>query len=163
MEAADRSRNERNREDLRSQQAKKCHQQVREGVTLEVPIHDLKPLQTLNTYRRDLGLGPSRNLISSAIYNYDPTAIAEYYEKLALGDSSSSSSARSSTQREIETNPFGLPGLPIRSLGSDCDSQEPDDHEENDGSTSHKSSCGGDDDSHPKRTAVAGRLHRVHE
>lgn len=132
-------------------------------VTIEVPVHDLKPLQMLNAYRRGLGLGPSRNLISSSLFNYDPTAVAECYERLALGDSSRSSSARSSTHQQIEANPFGPPGLPIGNLASDCNSQEPDHHDGNNGPTSHKSNYGGDDDNLPKRSKATGRSRRVHE
>lgn len=181
----------------RGQQAKDRHQQVREGgtsnlklhdshsaattpilnlldlrntkvrltialVTIEVPVHDLKPLQVLNAYRRDLGLGPSRNLISSSLFDYDPNAIAEYYERVALSDASRSSSARSSTQRQIETNPFGLPGLPILSLASDYNGQEPEYREGNDGSIPHIRSYDGDDKTRLERgTAAAGRKHRV--
>ncbi|KAI0553591.1 hypothetical protein F4679DRAFT_580318 [Xylaria curta] len=53
----------------------------RNQFAFEVPIRDLEPLQALNAFRRDLGLGRSSNLISSAIYDYDPTTIAECYEK----------------------------------------------------------------------------------
>ncbi|KAI1203027.1 hypothetical protein F5X97DRAFT_318622 [Nemania serpens] len=160
LSRAERSRNERMRQ--RGQQAKDRHQQVREGVTIEVPVHDLKPLQVLNAYRRDLGLGPSRNLISSSLFDYDPNAIAEYYERVALSDASRSSSARSSTQRQIETNPFGLPGLPILSLASDYNGQEPEYREGNDGSIPHIRSYDGDDKTRLERgTAAAGRKHRV--
>ncbi|KAI0199143.1 hypothetical protein F4808DRAFT_462130 [Astrocystis sublimbata] len=53
---------------------------------LEYPIRDLEPLQVLNAYRRQLGLGPSKNLISSAICNYGPAEIAECYERTMAGD-----------------------------------------------------------------------------
>ncbi|KAI1121615.1 hypothetical protein F5Y10DRAFT_288249 [Nemania abortiva] len=47
---------------------------------MDIPIHSLAPLRELNAYRQCLGLGPSKNLISSAIYDYDPSVVADYYE-----------------------------------------------------------------------------------
>ncbi|KAJ2989214.1 hypothetical protein NUW58_g3585 [Xylaria curta] len=64
----------------------------------EVAIQDLEPLQTLNTYRRGLGLGPSRNLISSVISTYDPNTIAKLYEEITMGDPSKFSLAYSPAQ-----------------------------------------------------------------
>lgn len=48
---------------------------------MQVPITDLNPLSNLNKYRRTLGLGPSKNLMSSAVYNEDPSVIYAYYNK----------------------------------------------------------------------------------
>ncbi|KAI8953752.1 hypothetical protein F4801DRAFT_596989 [Xylaria longipes] len=74
----------------RRQQAKSFPQQMPQDsaipVALEVPIRDLEPLRILNAFRRDLGLGPSPNLISSAIYDCDPTTIADCYQKTIAGD-----------------------------------------------------------------------------
>ncbi|KAI0505259.1 hypothetical protein F5B22DRAFT_651885 [Xylaria bambusicola] len=50
-------------------------------ITLQVPITDLNNLSKLNAYRRRLGLGPSKNLMSSAIYDHHPSAVDNYYEQ----------------------------------------------------------------------------------
>ncbi|KAK5624389.1 hypothetical protein RRF57_000105 [Xylaria bambusicola] len=49
--------------------------------TLEIPITDLHHLSKLNSYRHSLGLGPSKNLISSAIYDHDPSAVDSFYQQ----------------------------------------------------------------------------------
>ncbi|KAJ8128496.1 hypothetical protein O1611_g5139 [Lasiodiplodia mahajangana] len=69
-----------NRQAQHDQQAKDGHRHVPEGMMVDVPIHSLAPLRELNAYRQCLGLGPSKNLISSAIYNYNPDVVADYYD-----------------------------------------------------------------------------------
>ncbi|KAI3343116.1 hypothetical protein F4824DRAFT_494907 [Ustulina deusta] len=74
-------------EGLGDQQLKSSHQQI-PLMTIKAPIVDLKSLAYLNEYRRRIGLelgialGPSLNLMSSAVYNYDPITTKAFYEKL---------------------------------------------------------------------------------
>ncbi|KAI0443616.1 hypothetical protein F4803DRAFT_549886 [Xylaria telfairii] len=106
-------------ESCQHQPAKRCHQQMPpQGVTLEVPIRDLEPLQILNAYRRSLGIGPSPNLISSAIYSYDPTTIAECYEKTMRRDFSNFPQIGPSIRDQTD-RPLGFSGAPIDSPTSD--------------------------------------------
>ncbi|KAI1750953.1 hypothetical protein F4782DRAFT_507377 [Xylaria castorea] len=110
-----RGKNGRIHQEPRRQQTKRCYRQMPQGVAIEVPIRDLEPLRTLNAFRRDLGLGPSRNLISSAIYNYDPTMIAELYEKTMTGGSSSFPQFCLSAQHQTHIGSLDFLGAPIDS------------------------------------------------
>ncbi|KAI0539920.1 hypothetical protein GGR58DRAFT_523456 [Xylaria digitata] len=59
--------------------------------TIEALIVDLEPLKYLNEYRRLLGInGPSRNLISSGLYNYDRDTFYRAVDQLPTGSNSSS-------------------------------------------------------------------------
>ncbi|KAI1359918.1 hypothetical protein F5Y08DRAFT_349217 [Xylaria arbuscula] len=50
-------------------------------VEMQVPLLDLNPLANLNEYRRSLGLGPSKNLMGSAVYK-DPNLLNAYNERV---------------------------------------------------------------------------------
>ncbi|KAI0468586.1 hypothetical protein F4859DRAFT_489637 [Xylaria cf. heliscus] len=114
--------NERTHEEPRSQQKKGDHQNVPEGVMLEVDIHDLEPLQILNAYRRKLGLGPSLNLISSSIYDCDPTTIAECYERTITGGFSGFPHLFSPTQHQVPNGSPQSSEAPVDSSTiSECD------------------------------------------
>ncbi|TRX88099.1 hypothetical protein FHL15_010997 [Xylaria flabelliformis] len=88
-------------------------------VAFEVPIRDLEPLQTLNAFRRDLGLGRSSNLISSAIYDYDPTTVAECYEKSITGGFPRCPQYFPSAQHQTEVGFLECFGAPIDGSTSD--------------------------------------------
>ncbi|GAP86087.1 hypothetical protein SAMD00023353_0302140 [Rosellinia necatrix] len=101
-----------------NQQANKPQQRLL-GASLEFPIHDIEPLQTLNAYRRDLGLKPTKNLISSAIYDYNPTAIANIYDRLSRDHFSASSSVGSLSQPQLDDGPLKFARPVARSSFSD--------------------------------------------
>lgn len=90
---------------------------------VEVPISTIKPLCELNAFRQSLGLGPSKNLISSAIYNYPPNVIAEYYKKEFPFPGDASASTSSSTWYQPQFGPVVFPRPPVQGSTMSASSQ----------------------------------------
>ncbi|KAI0113943.1 hypothetical protein GGR51DRAFT_504951 [Nemania sp. FL0031] len=96
------------------QQAKTGQRHMPEGMMVDVPIHSLAPLRELNAYRQCLGLGPSKNLISSAIYNYDPDVVADYYDSHPF------------PWDRLDTGPLVVTRSPLQtSANSECNNEHP--------------------------------------